>query len=74
MSALRRIRSLGARVFRCPVEAPVVTSFGAMRERPMVLVRVEDAEGAMGWGEVWCNFPTIGAEVTPANEGDARRT
>jgi D-galactarolactone cycloisomerase len=62
LSALPRIRSLGARVFRCPVEAPVVTSFGAMRERPMVLVRVEDAEGAVGWGEVWCNFPTVGAE------------
>lgn len=62
MSAPLRIRSLTARVFRCPVEAPVVTSFGVMRDRPMVLLRAEDADGAAGWGEVWCNFPTVGAE------------
>jgi L-alanine-DL-glutamate epimerase-like enolase superfamily enzyme len=49
-------------VFRCPIETPVVTSFGVMRDRPMVLVRVEDADGAVGWGEAWCNFPTVGAE------------
>jgi D-galactarolactone cycloisomerase len=28
----------------------------------MVLVRVEDREGAVGWGEIWCNFPSVGAE------------
>jgi L-alanine-DL-glutamate epimerase-like enolase superfamily enzyme len=28
----------------------------------MVLVEVEDEEGATGWGEVWCNFPAVGAE------------
>ena len=29
---------------------------------PAVLVRVEDGEGAFGWGEAWCNFPSCGAE------------
>lgn len=62
MSAKLRIRSLRALVFRCPIDTPVVTSFGAMRDRPMVLVRAEDDEGAVGWGEVWCNFPAVGAE------------
>lgn len=62
MSAALRIRSLRALVFRCPVDTPVVTSFGVMRDRPMVLVRVEDADGAVGWGEIWCNFPSVGAE------------
>jgi L-alanine-DL-glutamate epimerase-like enolase superfamily enzyme len=33
-----------------------------MNERPALLVRVEDTEGAFGWGEVWCNFPPCGAE------------
>ena len=33
-----------------------------MHDRPAVLVRVEDAEGAHGWGEAWCNFPSCGAE------------
>ena len=56
------LRNLRAFVYRAPIETPVVTSFGIMRDRPMVLVRAEDAEGAVGWGEVWCNFPTVGAE------------
>jgi L-alanine-DL-glutamate epimerase-like enolase superfamily enzyme len=53
---------LEAFVFRCPIETPVQTSFGIMRDRPAVFVRVEDADGAFGWGEVWCNFPACGAE------------
>lgn len=49
-------------VFRCPVATPVRTSFGTMRDRPAVFVRVEDVDGAVGWGEIWCNFPSCGAE------------
>jgi L-alanine-DL-glutamate epimerase-like enolase superfamily enzyme len=33
-----------------------------MRERPALFVRIEDSDGAQGWGEVWCNFPDCGAE------------
>nr|WP_243463852.1 hypothetical protein [Bordetella bronchiseptica] len=33
-----------------------------MHDRPAVLVEVEDSDGAVGWGEVWCNFPACGAE------------
>jgi L-alanine-DL-glutamate epimerase and related enzymes of enolase superfamily len=33
-----------------------------MHDRPAVLVRIEDADGAHGWGEAWCNFPACGAE------------
>jgi len=33
-----------------------------MRDRPMVLVRAEDVDGVVGWGEAWCNFPAVGAE------------
>ena len=51
-----------AMVFRVPIERPVITSFGTMHSRPAVVVRIEDAEGAVGWGEVWCNFPDVGAE------------
>lgn len=49
-------------VFRCPIATPVRTSFGTMHDRPAVFVRVEDRDGASGWGEVWCNFPSCGAE------------
>ena len=49
-------------VFRAPIDEPVRTSFGIMRDRPAVLLRLEDTDGAHGWGEAWCNFPTCGAE------------
>jgi D-galactarolactone cycloisomerase len=57
-----RIRRLSAHVYRYPIQSPVVTSFGVMRDRPMVLVRAEDDQGRVGWGEIWCNFPAVGAE------------
>jgi D-galactarolactone cycloisomerase len=56
------IADIEARVFRVPIASPVQTSFGIMHSRPAVLVRVTDADGAEGWGEVWCNFPSVGAE------------
>ena len=28
----------------------------------MVLVEARDEDGLVGWGEVWCNFPSAGAE------------
>jgi L-alanine-DL-glutamate epimerase-like enolase superfamily enzyme len=33
-----------------------------MLDRPAVFVRVEDTDGNTGWGEVWANFPSNGAE------------
>jgi D-galactarolactone cycloisomerase len=57
-----KISRLQAFVFRAPVDTPVQTSFGLMRDRPAVFVQVTDTEGASGWGEIWCNFPTVGAE------------
>lgn len=60
MSAIT-LASLRAQVYRCPIETPVVTSFGTMHDRPMLLVRAEDRDGTVGWGEAWCNFPAFGA-------------
>lgn len=62
MSKPATIRRLAAHVFRWPVATPVRTSFGVMRDRPMVLVEAVDEQGVSGWGEVWCNFPSVGAE------------
>ncbi len=56
------IDRLEALVFRAPIEIPVQTSFGIMRDRPAVFIRITDTDGCTGWGEVWCNFPTVGAE------------
>lgn len=56
------IAAIEARLFEAPIAAPVRTSFGTMRSRPAVLVRVLDSQGMEGWGEVWCNFPSVGAQ------------
>jgi D-galactarolactone cycloisomerase len=64
LSELRPIQlaKVEALVFRAPIAEPVQTSFGIMCDRPAVLVRIEDQEGLVGWGEIWCNFPGVGAE------------
>ena len=54
--------SLEAFAYRVPIASPVKVSFGTFRDRPMVLVRIVDREGAEGWGEIWCNWPAVGAE------------
>jgi D-galactarolactone cycloisomerase len=56
------LRSVQAFCYRYPLSVPVVTSFGRMLDRPAVFVRAEDEDGQIGWGEVWANFPSIGAE------------
>jgi L-alanine-DL-glutamate epimerase-like enolase superfamily enzyme len=56
------IRNVQAFCYRYPLSTPVVTSFGRMLNRPAVFVRVEDGDGHVGWGEVWSNFPSVGAE------------
>ena len=47
---------------RHPLAVPVSTSFGIMRDRPAVFVRIEDGEGGFGWGEAFANWPAAGAE------------
>lgn len=56
------IKTIQASVFRVPIEKPLKASFGEMRNRPAVLIRAEADDGTVGWGETWCNFPTVGAE------------
>nr|WP_281709038.1 enolase C-terminal domain-like protein [Phaeobacter italicus] len=48
--------------YRVPISSPVATSFGVMHNRPAVFVRLEDGDGAFGWGEVFANWPAAGAE------------
>ena len=46
--------------FRHPLARPVPTVMGPLAHRPALLIRLEDEEGAIGWGEIWCNFPPDG--------------
>ncbi|OSQ50805.1 mandelate racemase/muconate lactonizing enzyme family protein [Marivita geojedonensis] len=48
--------------YRVPIASPVATSFGVMHNRPAVFVRLEDSDGAFGWGEIFANWPAAGAE------------
>ena len=57
-----KVKSADALVFRYPLETPVQTSFGIMIDRPMVIVKLVDEDGVIGYGEVWCNYPAVGAE------------
>jgi L-alanine-DL-glutamate epimerase-like enolase superfamily enzyme len=56
------LAELTVTVYRAPVARPVRTAFGAMNDRPAVIVRARTADGTTGYGEIWCNFPTCGAE------------
>ena len=57
-----RLASVQAFAFRVPVKTPIKVAFGTFRDRPFVLVRVVDEDGAVGWGEAWANWPAVGAE------------
>ena len=57
-----RIETIDCWVHRAPVATPVANAFGAMSNRPALWLRLTDSEGLTGWGEVFCNFPQVGAE------------
>lgn len=57
-----RVTDIAVTVYRAPIAKPVRTAFGAMTDRPAVVVRASADDGTIGWGEIWCNFPTCGAE------------
>ena len=56
------IQKLECWVFRAPVSEPAANAFGAMTNRPALFLRPSASDGAWGRGEVFCNFPQVGAE------------
>ncbi|WP_170764680.1 mandelate racemase/muconate lactonizing enzyme family protein [Ruegeria lacuscaerulensis] len=57
-----RIARIQGFAFRSPIADPVLTSFGIMKDRPAVFVRIEDRDGCFGWGEIFANWPAAAAE------------
>ena len=45
-----------------PLINSINTSFGLMNSRPAIILQVEDSNKNIGYGEVWCNFPSNGAK------------
>lgn len=57
-----RIARIDACAYRVAIARPVATSFGVMRDRPAVFLRLEDEDGCFGLGEIFANWPAAGAE------------
>lgn len=64
------IRLLRARAFQVPVDEPVRMSFGRLVHRACVLVEIECADGTMGRGESWVNYPSWAAQERLATIAD----
>jgi L-alanine-DL-glutamate epimerase-like enolase superfamily enzyme len=56
------IATLECWVLRAPLAVPLVNAFRSMSNRPALWLRISASDGACGWGEVFSNFPTVGAE------------
>jgi len=52
-----RLAKFDVYVWRVPVSEPVQNSFGSQSARATASLRVEDVDGAHGWGDIWGNFP-----------------
>lgn len=48
-------------IYSAKVDKPVVSSMASISTRVALLVRVEDTDGAFGWGEVYSTMPSFGA-------------
>ena len=44
-----------------PLAQPRRNAFGSMNSRPALLVRVTLEDGVIGWGEIFCNWPSFAA-------------
>ncbi|MGH3636938.1 MAG: mandelate racemase/muconate lactonizing enzyme family protein [Mycobacterium sp.] len=57
MSSGTRIVDARARVLRAPVADGIAMSFAPLQHRSMVLVELHTADGGVGYGESWVNYP-----------------
>ncbi len=57
-----RIKRIALYLYRATVDEPIKTSFGSIAGRTTMLIRIEDEDGAAGWGEIWCSIPAYSAE------------
>jgi D-galactarolactone cycloisomerase len=55
------IAAFGTRLLRVPLQDAVPTPMGRMRERAALFVCVAAPDGAVGWGEVFANWPPGGS-------------
>lgn len=46
--------------FKAPLKIPRRNAFGTMDARPALILKLTDTSGHVGWGEVFCNWPSFG--------------
>jgi len=56
-----QIRRIETYLYQAKVEKPVVSSLATINKRVALLVRIEDQDGAFGWGEIYATMPSFGA-------------
>ena len=56
-----KIKSLRSYYLEFPLIDPVITSFGVMKTRPCIIIELEDFNKNIGYGEIWCYFPSDAA-------------
>ncbi len=56
------IRRIETFLYRAKISKPVVSTITSIDRRVALLVRLEDSEGACGWGEIYATMPAYGAE------------
>lgn len=57
-----RLQRIETFALEAPIERPVRNSWRTLTTRSALIVRVTAADGAQGWGEVWCNYPPRAAQ------------
>lgn len=57
-----KIHKIETFIYRVEVSKPVVSTLGSIGQRVALLVRVQDHDGAYGWGEIYSTLPSFGAE------------
>ena len=57
-----KIHKVQTFIYRVKVSKPVVSTLASIGQRVALLVRLQDQDGAYGWGEIYSTLPSFGAE------------
>ena len=56
-----RIAAIDCYPLSAAIDQPVRNSWRTLTSRSALVLRITTADGAEGWGEVWCNYPPRGS-------------
>ena len=57
-----QLNKISTYIFKAPVQKPVISTLTTVNVRVALLVKVEDAQGGFGWGEVYATLPSFSAD------------